>query len=125
MGFVCLVDLEGDFEAGFAIHPVAGRMPGQRGVLLAEAAVPYDSEWLAFHCILRAFLPGAAALLEMDEISEDFKDTDLALFIGANDTVNPIALEKEGHSDCWDASAARLAEQTDDCNEERNVQWIR
>merc|ERR1712183_1037980 len=57
----------------FGIHPVAGRMPGQLNVLLAEAGVPYD-------CVL-----------EMDEMNDDFPDTDLSLVIGANDTVNSAA----------------------------------
>ncbi|KAI7238593.1 hypothetical protein KC330_g2500 [Hortaea werneckii] len=65
-------------EVKFAIHPVAGRMPGQCNVLLAEASVPYD------------------IVLEMDEINEEgFEDVDLTVVIGANDTVNPIALEKD------------------------------
>ncbi|WP_444882653.1 Re/Si-specific NAD(P)(+) transhydrogenase subunit beta [Microbulbifer sp. PSTR4-B] len=62
----------------FGIHPVAGRLPGHMNVLLAEANVPYD------------------IVLEMDEINPDFPSTDLVLVIGANDTVNPDAVEKPG-----------------------------
>ncbi|MDG1546146.1 MAG: NAD(P)(+) transhydrogenase (Re/Si-specific) subunit beta [Candidatus Poseidoniaceae archaeon] len=76
--FADLVAEKFDTEVKYAIHPVAGRMPGHMNVLLAEANVPYEQ------------------LIEMDEINPEFPDCDIALVIGANDTTNPAARSGEG-----------------------------
>ena len=76
--FADLVSERFDTEIKYAIHPVAGRMPGHMNVLLAEANVPYDQ------------------LIEMDEINPELPEADIALVIGANDTCNPVARTKEG-----------------------------
>merc|ERR1712137_1020706 len=78
VGQIATVCRNADIEVKFGIHPVAGRMPGQMNVLLAEAGVPH--EWV----------------FEMEEVNQNMGANDVALIVGANDVVNSAALEVDG-----------------------------
>ena len=85
-------------EVDYAIHPVAGRMPGHMNVLLAEAQVPYEQ------------------LMEMDEINDEFKDADVVLVVGANDVVNPAARRHPERPDLRHADPQRRRGQGRSCS---------
>ena len=92
---------ERGIDVKFAIHPVAGRLPGHMNVLLAEAKVPYD------------------IVLEMDEVNDDLKDVDVVLVIGANDTVNPAATTTPPHPSPGCRSSGSGRPRTSSCSSGR------
>jgi NAD/NADP transhydrogenase beta subunit len=101
MSEIVKIATENNIRIRFAIHPVAGRMPGQLNVLLAEVGIPYD------------------IVEEMDEINKDFAKTDLVLVCGANDIVNSSAIEDSDSPlagmpvlECWKAKQVIVMKRT-------------